>query len=199
MVFLGGPRQVGKTTLSLMVLGENADKSHPAYLNWDINSKRKMILNQTVPAACQVVILDEIHKYLRWRNLVKGFYDQYFPKVSFLITGCAKLDHYRKGGDSLHGRYHHYRLHPYSLPEISTAPQQSDLTHLFEFGGFPEPCAKGNERFYRRWSNERMQRVIREDVRDLERVREISLIEILAENLETKVGSTLSIQSLLED
>lgn len=33
MVFVGGPRQVGKTTFDLGFLGKDADETHPAYLN----------------------------------------------------------------------------------------------------------------------------------------------------------------------
>jgi len=112
MVFIGGPRQVGKTTLALDILGD-ADEEHPAYLNWDVIQTKQMLLEGELPGDQELVILDEIHKYKEWRNLVKGFYDQYKSKRKFLITGSARLDHYRRGGDSLQGRYHYHRLHPF--------------------------------------------------------------------------------------
>ncbi|MXY89121.1 MAG: AAA family ATPase, partial [Gammaproteobacteria bacterium] len=138
MVFLGGPRQVGKTTLALDILGAK-DRRHPAYLNWDSPYARKRLMEGEIPGGQPLLVLDEIHKFPRWRNLVKGFFDTRGEGTSFLVTGSARLDHYRKGGDSLQGRYHHYRLHPFSLGELTITPNSGDLETLMRFGGFPEP------------------------------------------------------------
>ena len=197
MVFVGGPRQVGKTTLSLNLL-DPPDSSNPAYLNWDDVRVHSSLLRGELPPNQPLIVFDEIHKFARWRNLLKGFYDTRGAAIRFLITGSARLDYYRKGGDSLHGRYHYYRLHPFSLPEISTNPKPSDLSALLKFGGFPEPLLKGEETFWRRWQKERRQRVIYDDIRDLERIKEITLLELLAEELPRRVGSPLSVKNLRE-
>ena len=197
MVFVGGPRQVGKTTFALSFL-DNADETHPAYINWDNIQIRASLLRGELPAKQSLIILDEIHKFARWRNLIKGFYDSYKSSVSFLITGAARLDYYSRGGDSLQGRYHYHRLHPFSPAEISSTPNKNDIKLLLNFGGFPEPFLKGDERFWRRWQREHLSRVIYEDIRDLENIREISLIEILLDELPNRVGSPLSIKNLRE-
>lgn len=197
MVFVGGPRQVGKSTFALSFLPE-PDERHPAYLNWDNVSDRRAILNAELPPREKVIIFDEIHKFARWRNLVKGFYDTRKSRTSFLITGSARLDYYSKGGDSLQGRYHYYRLHPFSLLELNTKPSRTDVETLLKCGGFPEPCLKADERFWRRWQRERLHRVIYEDIRDLENVKEISLLELLAEELPHRVGAPLSVKNLKE-
>ena len=197
MVFLGGPRQVGKTTLALAVLRAESSR-HPGYLNWDDPQVRPALLRGDLPGGQATLVLDEFHKHPRWRNLVKGLYDSQGDRVAFLVTGSARLDHYRKGGDSLQGRYHHYCLHPFSLREIATNPSASDLDALLRFGGFPEPLLAGSERTWRRWQRERLSRVVREDLRDLENVREISLVELLVDALPSRVGSPLSIRSLSE-
>ena len=44
MVFVGGPRQTGKTTLAFHLLGDG-NESHPAYLNWDSPLVKRSILN----------------------------------------------------------------------------------------------------------------------------------------------------------
>ena len=152
-----------------------------------------------LPANERIIVLDEIHKHARWRNLVKGFYDTVGDRVSFLITGSARLDYYRKGRDSLQGRYHYYRLHPFSLREINNKPTQDDVELLMRFGGFPEPLQSANARVWRRWQRERLSRVLYEDLRDLENVKEIGLVEMLVEALPERVGSPLSIKSLRED
>lgn len=196
MVFVGGPRQVGKTTLALQCLsGKKVTESHPAYLNWDVLEDRNRILKAQLPSKQSLVIFDEIHKYAEWRNLIKGYYDKNKSKISFLVTGSARLDYYRKGGDSLLGRYHYYRLLPFSLREISSKPNDDDLNQLLTFGGFPEPLFKAQTKFHRRWQKECSARVIYEDLRDLERVQEVSKIDLLLVHLKDCVGSPLSINS----
>ena len=146
-----------------------------------------------------MVILDEIHKYKNWRNFVKGLYDKNKSHVSFLITGSARLDYYRKGGDSLQGRYHYYRLHPLSLYELNRESNNNDLQMLLKFGGFPEPFFAQSERDWKRWQRERISRVIHEDLVSLEQVKEVSQLDLLAILLQDRVASLLSINSLRED
>jgi len=198
MVFVGGPRQVGKTTFAFSLL-KDGGKSHPAYFNWDISQSRQAILQEQWPSGEPLLVFDEIHKFARWRGLLKGLYDAYSPELAILVTGSARLDHYRKGGDSLQGRYHYHRLHPFSLRELTRRPSPQDTHALLRFGGFPEPFLKQSQVFWRRWQRERLQRVVQEDLRDLERVREVSLIELLLNALPSKVGAPLSLRSLSED
>jgi predicted AAA+ superfamily ATPase len=201
MVFIGGPRQVGKTTFALSLLPDPGlhPERHPAYLNWDDPSVPPRLRRKELPQGETMLILDEVHKYARWRNLLKGVYDTEKSRLKIIVTGSARLDYYRKGGDSLAGRYRYFRLHPFSLREVSAKPTGKDLQRLLRFGGFPEPYLAQDEAEHRIWQRDRLSRVIREDLRDLERVREISLIEQLADLLPERVGSPLSVKSLRED
>ncbi|MCC6161858.1 MAG: ATP-binding protein [Acidobacteria bacterium] len=202
MAFIGGPRQIGKTTLALSLIGPDATERHPAYLNWDDPKVPPAVRRGQLPPDEPLVVLDEIHKYARWRNLVKGLYDTEKSVRQFIVTGSARLDHYRKGGDSLAGRYRYFRLHPFSVNEIAAAtgaPAGEHVDALLAFGGFPEPLLAQNARALRRWQRERLTRVVREDLRDLERVRDVSLVEQLVDLLPERVGSLLSVRSLRED
>lgn len=143
--------------------------------------------------------IKKIHKYARWRTFLKGLFDRYRSELPILVTGSARLDHYRKGGDSLFGRYRYLRLHPFTLNELNPKATLDDLRQLLKFGGFPEPLFKASEKFHRLWQRERIERVVREDLRDLERVREIALIELLLDALPSRVGAPLSLRSLQED
>lgn len=189
---------MGKTTVALSLL-EGGHERHPAYLNWDDRDSRKALIQGALPSGQSLLILDEIHKYKGWRNLVKGFYDLNKSTCQFLVTGSARLDHYRMGGDSLQGRYHYHRLHPLSLYEISKTPTKADVQHLLQFGGFPEPFLKGSARHWKRWQRERQSRVIQEDLIGLERVHEVSQLDLLAQVLPSRVGSPLSINNLRGD
>ena len=210
MVFLSGPRQVGKTTLARAFLESQDD----LYYNWDRREDRKAILAGRWPAVRSTVVLDELHKYSRWKNWIKGEYDTHGRSVRFLITGSARLDIYRKGGDSLQGRYHAHRLHGFSVGELLFTkkglptggelhfPEAYDpdlLSALLRYGPFPEPFLKKDQRNLRRWRRERLDRFFREDVRELENVRDLSSMELLSDLLPDRVGGLLSLQSLRED
>lgn len=190
MVFLGGPRQVGKTTFSLTLLGSEEE----GYFNWDATAHRELILRGAWPTHQRLIVLDEIHKYAKWRNLVKGFYDTQKKTHQFLVTGSARLDYYRKSGDSLLGRYHYYRMHPLSIAEVGS----ENIQELLRFGGFPEPFLAQRESSLKRWHMQRRERIVYSDVRDLERVQGISNIERLAEALPERVGSPLSRKNLAQ-
>lgn len=214
MVFIGGPRQVGKTTLAQYIGAKDYKKY--SYLNWDNRQDRKHILAGKYGAESNLIIFDEIHKYKRWKNYIKGEFDKYKGRFHILVTGSARLDLYRKGGDSLMGRYHYYRLHPFSAAEaleIHTKPKMfkaltfvnsnkdtaSVFTNLFTFGGFPEPFLSKNHKVLRRFHNERADRLIKEDIRDIESVRDLSALQVLVEILPEKVGALLSLNTLRED
>lgn len=198
MVFLAGPRQVGKTTFALSFLGPRSTETHPAYLNWDQVGIRKSLIRGQLPPNQELVILDEIHKYREWKNLIKGMYDTEKSSRRFLVTGSAMLNIYRRGQDSLLGRYHYYRLHPFTYLE-ATEKLNLGIEDLLKFGGFPEPLTSGSERAWRRWSKERIERIVYEDIRDLESVKTLEQIELLSEELPRRVGSPLSVKSLAED
>jgi len=210
MVFLSGPRQVGKTTLAKTFLKNKKD----SYFNWDNREDRQKILAARWPAESVTIVFDELHKYKYWKGWVKGEYDKHGERIRFLITGSARMDVYRKGGDSLQGRYHSHRLHGFSVGELlhtkttiepgteinfSSRNNKDVIMSLFQYGPFPEPFLKQNQRTLRRWHSERMDRFFREDVRDLENVRDLSSMELLADMLKNRVGSPFSIQSLRED
>jgi predicted AAA+ superfamily ATPase len=199
MAFVGGPRQVGKTTMALQILGKDATEEHPGYLTWDDPSTAARLRRAELPPDERLLVLDEIHKYARWRNLVKGIYDLRKSKRRIIVTGSARLDYYRKGGDSLANRYRYFRLHPFSLGEMERTPTAGHVEALLKFGGFPEPLFRQDEAEHRIWQRDRIARVVREDLRDLEHVREVSLIEHLVELLPSRVSAPLSVKNLAGD
>ena len=192
MVFVAGARQVGKTTLAKQLLGDAE-----GYLNWDIPEHRERILKRELPVD-KFWVFDEIHKYRGWRNFLKGIYDLNGPRQKVLVTGSAKLDFYRFGGDSLQGRYHFLRLHPLSAAELKIISGE-DLSQLLHLGGFPEPFLSGSEIDAARWSREYRTRLVREDIAGLERVIDLGNLELLMLSLPDKVGNPLSLNSLRED
>lgn len=196
MVFIGGPRQVGKTTAAKKFLKENS-----MYLTWDNLEDRELIKKHKIDTNKETLVLDEIHKYVRWRTFLKGFYDKYKDHIKIIVTGSSRLDYFRKGGDSLFGRYHYLRMHPLSVSEVAQkrSPQLQDTLDLLKFGGFPEPLLKKDEKFLRRWQIERNARVFQSDLRDIVTLKDYSSVELLNSVLPERVGSLLSKTSLAED
>lgn len=209
-VFLAGPRQVGKTHLAKEIL----KKREGRYYNWDLTEDRQQILSKGF-LHDRFAVLDELHKYHRWKNFIKGIYDKYHEQLKIIVTGSARLDVYRKGGDSLFGRYFLFHLHPLSVGEIRSSqniPEPNLLLNpslsstpadifqtLFRFGGFPEPFYAATEERHTRWSLQRNEVLIREDLRDLTQVQLLSLVEHLLLLLPERIGSVLSVNSLKED
>lgn len=223
MAFVSGPRQVGKTTLAQHY---QRQFNQSLYLNWDTLPHQKRILTDPAflekenrePGQPFLVVLDEIHKYARWKNYLKGVYDQYKDEFQFLVTGSGRLDLFKKGGDSLLGRYFSVLLLPLSVGELSgqlntftafkqgldNPPSDSRDRHgayrqLFRFSGFPEPFNRGRADFYNLWYAERKQLLVREDIRDASAIRDISLLEHLSHLIPGRIGSPLSINALRQD
>lgn len=192
MVFVAGPRQVGKTTLARSLPGAAA-----GYLSWDVPEDRERILRRELPPG-KLWVLDEIHKYRAWRGLLKGLFDGRRAGQRILVTGSARLDLYRYGGDSLQGRYHLLRLHPLSAAELKLS-RPEELQELFRLGGFPEPFFSGSETAARRWSREYRNLLVREEVTSLERISDLGTLELLVLRLPELVGSPLSVNALRED
>ena len=155
------------------------------------------------------IIFDEIHKYPNWRNFLKGWFDTYAADGwKVLVTGSARLDTFRKGADSLMGRYFLHRMHPVSVREIAAPGTADELPAgplaipdaeyevLLEHGGFPEPFIRRDERFTRRWRRQRHGLIFREDLRDISRVYEVGQVETLATLLRHQVGCVCNYSSL---
>ena len=199
MVFLSGPRQVGKTYLANTILHEQAH-DHGVYFNWDFDKDKSNILSLKWLEQEKLIILDEIHKYKRWKNWLKGIFDKYRDKHQFLITGSARLDTYRRGGDSLMGRYHSWRLHPFSLEEHPAKLNKKEVFgRLMTVGGFHEPLLDRNEIEARRWRKERYEKILRNDVRDLEPIKDIQYLALLLDLLRKRVGSAVVIANIAEN
>lgn len=197
MVFIGGPRQVGKTTLSRSLCH---DFTESVYLNWDSNENRNTILKKQWRKDVALIIFDELHKYPRWKQWIKGVYDTQEEGQHFLVTGSARLDVYRRGGDSLMGRYHYWRLHPLTLDELPPdMSAEEGFDRLMKLGGFPEPFLSGDERLARRWRRERFDRILREDIRDLELIRQIQLLGLFVEALQERTGNLVVLSNLATD
>lgn len=224
MLFLAGPRQVGKTTLAQSLI-QNFRPGFNAF-NWDVQPERKMLTTQVFPGKFplnqpgqELLLFDEIHKYPRWKNTLKGLFDKYEPKTHWIVTGSAGLNVYRRGQDSLLGRHFTYHLFPLSLGELLdkpgiisspkvlanaswNSPTEEGVDcwqHLIRFGGFPEPFLKQEDSFLRQWRSNRLERLIHQDLAAVENLKKLPLVENMMFLLPERAGSLLSLNSLREN
>jgi len=197
VILLTGPRQTGKTTLS-KILKNNFD-----YFNFDNLDDRLSLQKKSWDRSKELVIFDELHKLKNWKSWLKGIYDTEGMPPSILVTGSARLDTYRKVGDSMAGRFFQFRMHPLDLKEINTflTPEnlEDELDKLLILGGFPEPFLNGTIRFYNRWKKSHLDIILKQDLIDLENVQQIVQIETLIQLLKSRVGSPVSYSSLSRD
>ncbi len=224
MIFIAGPRQSGKTTLSKLIAHSYTNNY---YFNWDIAEHRTLFFSNPAffedvrrkNSSTPLIILDEIHKYKDWKNYLKGIYDQFHENYQFIVSGSGRLDIYQKGGDSLAGRYYMFHLFPFTIAELGKRnisiesflkdPLQINMDDvernkkiwntLSTLSGFPEPYLSGKLTTYRRWSNTYSRQLIREDIRDIVDIKSITDLETLYLLLPSKIGSPLSVMSLAND
>ena len=196
MVLLSGPRQVGKSFLAKMIMEEF---KQPRYLNWDSTKDRKVILDEGWSTHTDLLVLDEIHKMASWKNFLKGVYDTKPPSLSILVTGSARLETFRRSGDSLAGRYFHHRLLPVTPSEAGHVHLEKPLHHYLNRGGFPEPFLVENDNEAGRWRRQYIDGLIREDILNFENITQLKAMNLLVEMLRERVTAPLSYQGLSED
>ena len=198
MVFVTGARQVGKTTLSRMLLTRKPGQ----YLNYDVADDRAVILGAHWSPQGKLLVLDEIHKMPDWKPWLKGVVDGKPEQQQLLVTGSARLDTFRQAGESLAGRFFAWRLHPISVREwcVQTGAAPADaLTHLLVRGGFPEPCLAESDDEAQRWRRQYFDGLIRNDVLEFSRLYELTAMRLFTELLRQRVGSPLSLASIARD
>lgn len=225
MAFISGPRQSGKTTF-IKAYSEKYPNSR--YFNWDSYSDKKSFAldphffekMDRKDLSKPLVLLDEIHKYKKWKNYLKGVYDDFSKDYQFVITGSGRLDIAQKGGDALSGRYFQMNLFPFTVSElagkkrrladfiespldgfaINAARETKDIWGaLARYGGFPEPFVKGDDKFLRRWSESYAGQIIRDDIRNSYDIKNVGMLELLFAALPSKTGSPFSISGIASD
>ena len=196
ILLITGPRQCGKTTL-VKNLGPSFE-----YLNYDDQDQRKAFLDKSWDRQKQYIIFDELHKKKNWKLWLKALYDTEGLSPGMVVTGSARLETYRKTGDSLAGRFFHFRLHPFDLKEaiqLKICSPETALQRISQFSPFPEPFLKASPSFYGKWRRSHLNIILRQDIFQFESLRSISSLETLVQLLRDRVGSPLSYAGLAED
>lgn len=218
MLFVTGPREVGKTSYILNQI-KNLGGS---YFNWDDLAVRKAYKNDrnffTKESQLQeFIVFDEMQKRNKWKNILTNIYDAYKSDYKFIVPGNARFDYLRRRGDGLSGTYHDCHMFPASVATVLNKPlkeyhlgidlirdvqdssnhvDQDTLDLLFNFGGFPEPLIRGTKAFQKRWQERHVQLIVRDELSSLSNLKNLDTIETLVDLLEHRVSSPVSFNSL---
>ncbi|MFZ4618343.1 MAG: ATP-binding protein [Rectinemataceae bacterium] len=194
IILISGPRQAGKTWLSKS-LAPDYD-----YLTYDDPGHRIRLRERSWDRQKPLVILDELHKMSEWKAYLKAVFDVDGIPPALVVTGSARLDAFRKVGDSLAGRFFAHRLHPFDVRELASQMEPDEtLARILKVGGFPEPFLANDEVFYARWRRTHLDVILRQDLLDLVTITDILGIETLIELLRSRVGSPISYANLGAD
>ena len=206
LVILTGPRQCGKTTLS-----QELQFAHPLYLNYDVLADRQVLQSQSWSREHDFLVFDEIHKMPNWKLWLKGVVDAEKSSASLarqtlrcasLVTGSARMDTFRQSGESLAGRYFHWRLHPLSVGELTQfggLTADDAFARLMVRGGFPEPCLAASDIAATRWRSTYLDGLLREDILEFSRIHEVNAMRVFLDALRSRTGSPLSLASIGRD
>jgi len=137
-VVLVGPRQVGKTTLAL-IIGESRNAIYLDLENPDDRIRLADPNHFFEITEDRLVILDEIHRVPEFFQVLRGVIDRGRRKGKgkgrFLILGSASVDLLRQSGESLAGRVSYIDMTPVTVLEVSN--DRPSRERLWLRGGFP--------------------------------------------------------------
>ncbi len=175
-----GPRQIGKTTLTLQI----AEKQSAHYLDLQLEANRARLRD---PAPYleehrdKLIILDEIHRvpeiFSTLRSVIDTNRRESRPNAQFVIVGSASPALLKQSGESLAGRLAYIELHGIDMIEAMQAENternavepmyKSCLQSLWLRGGFPDSYLAETDNISSMWRRDFITTYLQRDVPDL--------------------------------
>lgn len=145
VLIIQGPRQVGKTTLSLEVVKDLKVKGDACIFNCDDPDHRDLLENRGLEALkktigkAKIVFIDEGQKLSTIGQTLKLLVDYLKKSVQIIVTGSSTMNLLDKTQEALTGRKKIYTLYPISLEEAvkNSHIEKKKLETLLVFGSYP--------------------------------------------------------------
>lgn len=195
VVTLLGPRQAGKTTLVRSTLPEYdyvslEDPENRLIANDDPRAFLKMHSGNT--------IFDEIQRAPLLLSYLQGIVDADNHPGRFVLTGSHQLELHAAISQSLAGRTGILHLLPLSIAELSAAGIRFDDFADYAFSGFLPRVYDQQQRPRTAFANY-YQTYVERDVRQIIRLKDVTLFEKFMKLLAGRVGQIMNYQSLAND
>ena len=194
VIFIMGPRQVGKTTLIRTLIDEMGEKNW-TYLTLDDRAQFEIARSDPVGFIRNLpstrIALDEIQRLPELFVSFKQAVDERRMPGRFLLTGSANALLLPRLSDSLAGRMESVCLMPLSecelqgrqpaatfltrllnreVPSTREIRVRDHIIHRLVTGCFPEPLQRADEKRRQAWYRQYLNTLIQRDIRDLSHI-----------------------------
>jgi predicted AAA+ superfamily ATPase len=215
VVFVGGARQVGKSTLARQIAAD----LHPAKeFSLDVRATREAALADPegfIAGLDGPALIDEVQRAPDLLLAIKNAVDRDPAPGRFLLTGSANVVTSRRVKDALTGRMETIRLWPLAQSEIcrssgnfvdrlfAAAPPgvsgavvgREAFVAVVAAGGYPEARVRFGRR-RERWFASYLETTLDRDLRDLSDARQLAEVPRLLRLLAAQAANLLSYRSL---
>ncbi len=198
ILILFGARQVGKTTLVKELLKKHAAVGN--YFNCEMLSVRDVFRRQDPYALkrfagdAKFLVFDEAQHIENIGLCLKLFHDT-FPDVQVVATGSSSFDLANKINEPLTGRAIEFKLHPFSMMELSAVRDRVELTSSLDFhlrfGFYPEIVDK-NENDASLLLDNLAGKYLYKDILEFQNVKKPELLLKLLQLLALQLGNEVS-------
>lgn len=161
-----GSRQVGKTTLAMMIAGKRSDRA--VYLDLERPSDLAKLGDAELylrSVADSLVIIDEIQRRPDLFPVLRSLIDEQRRPGRFLILGSASPTLLKQSSESLAGRIVYHELKPFDLQEVGASPE--NLNRLWNRGGYPESFLAESDSASLKWREAFIQTYLERDIPNL--------------------------------
>lgn len=202
-VILFGPRQVGKTTLVMNLLGDISKRpliiSADEQRYVDVFSSRDLNVIKSLVSGYDTLFLDEAQRVPDVGIAIKLMVDQ-IPGLKIIATGSSSFDLANQVAEPLTGRAWFFTLYPISISELCQIKNpyeiNEQLAERLIFGSYPELWDYESD-----WDKQKYLQTIRSaylyrDILSLADVKHASKLEDLLKLLAFQIGSEVSLSEL---
>lgn len=201
VIMIVGPRQVGKTTLSL----ELARKYQTITFNCDNPTERELLNKKDIEFLkglvedYEVISIDEAQKVDTIGETLKLLVDYYKSKKQIIVTGSSSINLIDNTNEPLTGRKFVFTLYPLSLQELYTKKMlelRKEIDTCMIYGTYPEVAKEQSFGEKVELIKELSSSYLYRDILEFQQVKNSTVIFYLLKALALQMGNEVSYNEL---